>query len=92
MLRVAAFLLVLFAALLVLRALRVFLERLLARARPRRASAVEGEMVRDPVCGVWIDRRLAIPAGPDGLRTAVCSEACRRALESGPPGRARVAP
>jgi hypothetical protein len=44
--------------------------------------SVEGEMVRDPVCGTWIDRRLALSAGRSGDAVPVCSEKCRRALES----------
>ena len=41
-------------------------------------------MVRDPVCGTWIDRRLALPAQRGGEAVAVCSEKCRRALEAAP--------
>lgn len=58
----------------------------LAGHRRRRGfptGPVEGEMVRDPVCGTWIDRRLALPAGRSGEAVAVCSEKCRRALEAG---------
>ena len=82
MLKVVLFLVLLFCVLLVLRALRLFLAGLFgpSRGRPARAWPVEGDMVRDPVCGVWIDRRLALPAGPDQSGPAVCSEACRNAL------------
>jgi hypothetical protein len=46
------------------------------------ARPIEAEMVRDPVCGTWIDRRLAV-AGRRGAETVpVCSEQCRRRLES----------
>ena len=55
-------------------------------AAPRRADGgkrrIESEMVRDPVCGTWIDRRLALSAGRNGNSVAVCSEKCLRALES----------
>jgi hypothetical protein len=50
------------------------------RSSPR---AVESEMVRDPVCGTWIDRRLAVSGRRAGEPVAVCSEKCLRALESG---------
>ena len=49
------------------------------RAAPR---AIEAEMVRDPVCGTWIDRRLAVPGRHRGEAVAVCSEECRQRLES----------
>jgi hypothetical protein len=79
MARIAIALFLLFAFLLVLRVLRVFLA---SRARHPSAPPVAGEMVRDPVCGVWVDRRIAL-AGRQGDRwMPVCSEKCRRALES----------
>jgi YHS domain-containing protein len=59
---------------------------LLAAPRAARRSsrhAVESEMVRDPVCGTWIDRRLAVSGRRGGEAVAVCSEKCLRALESG---------
>ena len=40
-------------------------------------------MVRDPVCGTWIDRRLALAGMRAGRSVPVCSEKCRRALEAG---------
>lgn len=80
MARIALFLFLLFAALLVLRALRIFLA-----PRLRRNSSeppVDSEMVRDPVCGTWVDRRIAL-AGRQGDRwLPVCSEKCRRTLET----------
>ncbi|HEY6929366.1 MAG TPA: hypothetical protein VJA66_06795 [Thermoanaerobaculia bacterium] len=83
MLRVAAFLLVLFSILLVLRALRQVLAFFLRPpSRPPAPREVAGEMVRDPVCGTWIDRRLAMPAGSGAGIVSVCSEKCRNALEA----------
>ncbi len=41
-------------------------------------------MIRDPVCGTWIDRRLALPVRRGGETLAVCSETCRRSLEAAP--------
>jgi hypothetical protein len=87
MLRVVLFLCVLFAILLVLRALRQLLA-LLARPSARRPDPpreVVGEMVRDPVCGTWIDRRLAVTAAGGVGAVSVCSEKCRNVLESGGP-------
>jgi len=55
----------------------------LSRAgRSSRPGAIESEMIRDPVCGTWIDRRLAVSARHAGEPVAVCSEKCLRALES----------
>ena len=84
MLRVTVFLLLLFLILLLLRVLRQLLAFFFApRARgstpPRE---VAGEMVRDPICGTWIDRRLALSAGRGRAAVAVCSEKCRDAVET----------
>ena len=38
-------------------------------------------MVRDPVCGTWIDRGIALTAQKEGRPVPVCSEECRRSLE-----------
>jgi YHS domain-containing protein len=81
--RVVLFLLVLFLILLVLRALRIFLARLAARTGG--GPAIHGEMVRDPVCGTWIDRRLAIAGRRGGEWLPVCSEKCREKLEEARP-------
>lgn len=83
MLRIAFLIFLVFAALLVLRALRL----LAAAYFPRPGAgtppgAVEGEMVRDPICGTWIDRRLALAAKSSGEWVPVCSEKCRSAAES----------
>ena len=78
--RIALVLFLVFAALLVLRALRLLLAAFLtARTRPdgHVASIEEGEMVRDPVCGTWVDRRLALAARSGEGWVPVCSEECR---------------
>lgn len=80
MARVALFLLVLFLILLALRGLRIFLAHLAARTGG--GPAVHGEMVRDPVCGTWIDRRLAIAGRRGAEWLPVCSEKCREKLEA----------
>ena len=78
MARILLFVVVLFILLFALRLLRIFIERRLRDRQP----PVEGEMVRDPVCGTWVDRRIAL-AGRRGQEwVPVCSEKCRRSLES----------
>jgi YHS domain-containing protein len=77
---------VLFLLLTVLRGLRIFLRAFLndtARppSGPRASLPREAEMVRDPVCGTWIDRSIALSGRQDGRTVPVCSEECRRALE-----------
>jgi YHS domain-containing protein len=77
--RIAIFLFLFLAVLLVLRLIRVFLApRLRGGSRP----TVEGEMVRDPVCGTWVDRRIALAGRKGGEWFPVCSEKCRQSLES----------
>jgi YHS domain-containing protein len=87
LLRVALFFALLLAVLFVWRALRHLGHVLFGpppgRGIRREPRAPEQEMVRDPVCGAWIDRRVAIASVRDGQRVAVCSERCRRELESG---------
>jgi hypothetical protein len=68
----------------VLRALRVILARALDRSRAaKRPPPIEGEMARDPICGSWFDRRLAVAARLGARTVEVCSEDCRRRLEAG---------
>ncbi len=83
------FLLLLFALLLlltVLRGLRIFFAAVFGRQGPRTGArpggTSEGEMVRDPVCGIWIDRRLALTARRGEETVSVCSEECLRQLEA----------
>jgi hypothetical protein len=83
MLRIAILLFVVFAALLVLRVLRVlFAGRSPQPGSERYPGAIEGEMVRDPICGTWIDRRLALAARSSGEWVPVCSEKCRAQAEA----------
>jgi hypothetical protein len=86
MARLILFVLVLFFLLTVLRGFRIFFRTVFPRseAPPRSAPrALEGEMVRDPVCGTWLDRRLAVAARRGAETVSVCSAACRRRLEAG---------
>ena len=88
MARVVLLLFALFLFLTVLRGLRIFLAAFLGGTRPgpssraRRGPALEGEMVRDPVCGTWVDRRLALTGRRGSETVSVCSEDCRKALEA----------
>lgn len=84
MARVVLILVLIFLALMILRALRAFLERALGRLRAgRRPPPTEGDMARDPICGSWFDRRLAVAARLGSKTVEVCSETCRRRLEAG---------
>jgi hypothetical protein len=76
----------LFMLLTVLRGLRIFFNAVRRSsspgARTRTSVPREEDMVRDPVCGTWLDRRLALPARSGVSTVAVCSEECRRRLEA----------
>lgn len=48
-------------------------------APPPREPIPQGEMVRDPVCGVYILRERAIEERRAGERSHFCSERCRAA-------------
>jgi hypothetical protein len=75
----------LFLLLVVLRGLRIFFTAVfrsgVAGRSAGRPEAREEVMVRDPVCGVWIDRRLALSARRGSEIVPVCSEKCLRMLE-----------
>ena len=84
MARVVLLVFALFALLVVLRGLRIFFEAVRRHGAPtrRKSSPREADMVRDPVCGTWIDRGLALPARRGDEVIPVCSEGCRRSLEA----------
>ncbi len=86
MLRVLLLVFLVFLFLTVLRGLRVFWTAFLRTPRetksPRRGAPRDEEMVRDPVCGTWVDRRLALSGKRGSETVAVCSEACRKSLEA----------
>lgn len=83
MLRAGLLILLVFVVLLVLRTLRI-LSAALFPSVPRRGAppAPEEEMVRDPVCGTWIDRRLALAGRRGAEWIPVCSEKCRGQIEA----------
>jgi hypothetical protein len=80
--RAVLVLVLVFLALLALRALRLALARLVAGTRAPRPAARQAEMARDPVCGTWFDRSLAVRGLRGGESIEVCSEGCRRRLEA----------
>jgi hypothetical protein len=72
----------LFAALWLLRVLRLLLAGILGRSVLRRPAAREADVARDPVCGAWFDRRFAVTGRRGAATVEVCSDACRRKLEA----------
>jgi YHS domain-containing protein len=46
---------------------------------PRRPAGrmQRGEAFRDPICGTWVDGRIALTASRDGRTEHFCSAACR---------------
>ena len=85
LLRFVLLVVLVFMFLTVLRGLRIFLAAFLGRPTgSRRPGRREAEMVKDPICGTWVDRRLALPAQREGQIVPVCSEKCRAALEALP--------
>ncbi len=82
MLRVSLLLLLVFVVLLVLRTLRILSRALFPSVHRGARPAVEGEMVRDPVCGTWIDRRLALAGRRGAEWIPVCSEECLGQLKA----------
>lgn len=83
MIRFALLLVAIFLVLGVVKVLRLFLAGGSATRRRRAPGAPEAEMIRDPVCGTWIDRRLAVFGRRGNETVPVCSDGCRRRLEAG---------
>jgi YHS domain-containing protein len=84
--RLILLLFALFLLLVVLRGLRIFFAAVFRSGAAGRGAGQPGSheevMVRDPVCGVWIDRRLALSARRGGETIPVCSEKCLNQLEA----------
>ena len=71
-----------FFVLLAWRALRLAIAAFFRPASPaRRPPPVEGELIRDPICGAWVDRRVALSGVRGGKTVSVCSDRCRALLE-----------
>ena len=83
MIRLALVLVAVFLFLGILKVLRLFLAGGAAAKRRKTAVTPEAEMIRDPVCGTWIDRRLAVFGRRGSETVPVCSDGCRRRLEAG---------
>ena len=47
-------------------------------SRPGNPPAVRGSMVKDPVCGTYLDVTLALWETRNGREVYFCSEACRQ--------------
>lgn len=64
---------------------RIFLGLTQARTQTRRRAPreVQGEMVKDEVCGTYIPREEALTEVRDGVVHYFCSEECRRKLKAG---------
>jgi hypothetical protein len=87
MLRLVLLVFALFLFLTVLRGLRIFFAAVFRPQPPgaaRQGGTREAEMVRDPVCGTWIDRGIAVLVRKGAETVPVCSEDCRRRLEAAP--------
>ena len=88
MLRLVLLVFALFLFLTVLRGLRIFFAAVFRPQGPpgaaRQGGTREAEMVRDPVCGTWIDRGIAVLGRKGSEAVPVCSEECRRRLEAAP--------
>ena len=82
MLRFALILVMVFVAPGLVRVIRGLLSSVLGSGPPPPRQVDGQEMVRDPVCGTWIDRRIAVTGQRGGQLVAVCSEKCRHALEA----------
>lgn len=83
MIRFALVLVAVFLFFGILKVLRLFLLGAPGAKRGAAPRAREAEMIRDPVCGTWIDRRLAVLGRRGGEAVPVCSDSCRRRLEAG---------
>ena len=83
MIRFAVLVVAIFLVLGFLKLVRLFLAGGSAAGRRKAPGAPEAEMIRDPVCGTWIDRRLAVFGRRGGETVPVCSDGCRRRLEAG---------
>ena len=80
--RLALALVLLFVALWLARVLRQLAEGVFGRPVLRRPAPRVADVVRDPVCGAWFDRRFAVTGRRGAATVEVCSDDCRRKLEA----------
>jgi YHS domain-containing protein len=48
------------------------------RQAPTAPHTIQGSMVRDPVCGTYVDQTLALKVRENGGDVYFCSDACRQ--------------
>jgi len=81
----------LFILILILWLLRRFLARILGSPRPQPSAApgpVAKNMVKDPVCGMYLDARLAVQIEGNQETVYFCSEECKsKYLKKSPEGK-----
>ncbi|MFZ7124772.1 MAG: hypothetical protein ACOWWM_01290 [Desulfobacterales bacterium] len=59
------------------RALKNWLSGGSSQSLGRTPEVVDDEMVKDPVCGIYVARRSGVPLVQDGREMIFCSEECR---------------
>jgi YHS domain-containing protein len=84
LMRLLAFLGVLW---LLRRILGIFLVKSAQTTRPRERKSDSTDTVKDPVCGMYMDPRLALRLQHKDSEVFFCSEACRRKYEDQEAGR-----
>ena len=72
------------------RILGFFLVKTVKTTRPAQGKSVSTDTVRDPVCGMYMDPRLALRLQHKGSEVFFCSETCRRKYEDQEAGRGQA--
>ncbi len=80
-LRFVLFALIAYVAFLFLR-IYLGLKRRRPQTRAQAPGEVQGEMVKDEICGTYIPRDEALREVRDGVEHFFCSEECRRKLKA----------
>ncbi len=81
-LRLILFAFIAYVAFLIVRIYRG-IKNVRAGAQAPGPRPVQGEMVKDEICGMYIPREEALTEFRDGVEHYFCSEECRRKLKSG---------
>jgi YHS domain-containing protein len=80
----AAFLFRVLLVIFLLYIARSVLRRILSNVLPPKSSpksdprVIRGVMIKDPVCGTYVDVQVALTSRKDGQNFYFCSEACRQ--------------
>ena len=82
-------LLILSTYVVLMRLLRPFFKRVASRRRPEAATSA-AVMVRDPMCGMYLDPRLGFRLDHKREALYFCSEECRRKFVEAPPAETRA--